>query len=73
MKNSAKINSFFTILKLMLKGILYRKLIARKMQNKGEVKLFFQDPLFVAKLRYAKGEITHKQFKRIKAEILGAN
>lgn len=68
MKKSAKINSFFAILRLMLKGILYRKLIAKRM-NKGEVKLFFQDPLFVAKLRYAKGEITKKQFDKIKKHI----
>ena len=76
MKNSSKINSFFAILKLMLKGILYRKLILRKDNNghaKGEMKLFFQDPLFVAKLRYAKGEITRKQFQVIKKEILSAN
>lgn len=53
----------------MLKGILYRKLIAKRMNNKGETKLFFQDPLFVAKLRYAKGEITKKQFRMIKKEI----
>ena len=70
MKNLAKINSFFTICKLMLKGILYRKLIARKIQNKGETKLFLHDPLHVAKLRYARGEITKKQFRAIKKEIL---
>jgi uncharacterized membrane protein len=57
----------------MLRGILYRKLIARKMDNKGETKLFFQDPLFVAKVRYAKGEISKKQFKEIRKEILGSN
>jgi len=53
----------------MLKGILYRKLIAKRMNNKGEMKLFLQDPLFVAKLRYAKGEITKKQFAAIKKAL----
>jgi uncharacterized membrane protein len=57
----------------MLKGILYRKLIARKNNGKGETKLFFQDPLFVAKVRFAKGEITKRQFNEIKKEILGSN
>jgi uncharacterized membrane protein len=57
----------------MLRGILYRKLIQGKMRNKGETKLFFQDPLFVAKVRFAKGEITKKQFKEIKKEILSSN
>lgn len=56
----------------MLKGILYRKLIAKKIDSKGETRLFFQDPLFVAKLRYAKGEITKKQFKALKKEILSS-
>lgn len=73
MKNLAEINSFFTIYKLMLKGILYRKLIAKNMDNKGEMKLFLHDPLHVAKLRYARGEITKKQFKEIKREILKSN
>lgn len=57
----------------MLKGILYRKLIAKRMNHngheKGEMKFFFQDPLFAAKLRYAKGEITKKQFNSIKKTI----
>jgi len=57
----------------MLKGILYRKLIAKRINSKGETKLFFQDPLFVAKVRYAKGEITKKQFNEMKKEILGSN
>ncbi len=57
----------------MLKGILYRKLIEKKMDNKGEAKTFFHDPLHVAKLRYARGEITKKQFKEIKREILKSN
>lgn len=43
------------------------------MDSKGETKLFFQDPLFVAKVRYAKGEITKKQFKEIRKEILSSN
>lgn len=68
MKNLAKINSFFTISNLMIKGILYRKLVAKK-SNKGEMKLFFQDPLFVAKVRYAKGEINKKQFNEIKKNL----
>jgi uncharacterized membrane protein len=72
MKNLAEINSFFTIFRLMLKGILYRKFIEKKIDNKGEVKLFLHDPLHVAKLRYARGEITKKQFKEIKKEILNS-
>jgi uncharacterized membrane protein len=70
MENFAKINSFLAISRFMLKGILYRKLIAKR--NKGEIKLF-QDPLFFAKVRYAKGEITRKQFNKIKKEILSSN
>lgn len=57
----------------MLRGLLYRKLIQGKIRSKGETKLFFQDPLFVAKVRYAKGEITKKQFNEMKKEILGSN
>lgn len=53
----------------MLRGILYRKLIEKKINSKGEMK-FFHNPLYVAKLRYARGEITKKQFKEIKEEIL---
>lgn len=57
----------------MLKGILYRKLIEKKMDNRGEAKLSLHDPLHVAKLRFARGEITKKQFKEIKREILRSN
>lgn len=48
----------------MFKGILYRKLIKGRKQNGQQ-----QDPLFVAKLRFAKGEITKEQFLEIKNEI----
>jgi len=69
MKNFSKINSFSTISNLMIKGILYRKLVAKKL-NKGEAKLFFQDPLFVAKVRYAKGEINKRQFNEIRKNLM---
>jgi len=52
----------------MLKGILYRKLIEARKQNNGGIQLT-QNPLFFAKLRFAKGEITKEQFLEIKNEI----
>lgn len=53
----------------MFKGMLYRKLVEGRKQNGQKV----EDPLLVAKLRFAKGEITKEQFLEIKKEILNSN
>jgi uncharacterized membrane protein len=57
----------WAVMALCAGGIVY--CILRKISNRSMEHTIKQNPLDIAKTRYAKGEITKNQFKQIKKDI----